>query len=75
VARDPGVWVVWIGCGILVLALFLALYTFHSRIWIRFSEKDGFWVAGWSNKLFLFEPKYQKLLSQLGPFLEKELKV
>lgn len=73
VARDPGVWVVWVGCGILVLALFLALYTHHSRLWVRYSESKGLQVVGWSNKLFLFEPRFEKLSSQLRDFLKKEL--
>jgi cytochrome c biogenesis protein len=60
VARDPGVWVVWIGSAILVLALFIALYTCHSRYWVAYTPRAGFVLVGWSNKLFLFEPRYEK---------------
>lgn len=60
VARDPGVWVVWIGCLILVGALFMALYTCHSRYWVAYTQETGFVVVGWSNKLFLFEPRYER---------------
>jgi cytochrome c biogenesis protein len=60
VARDPGVWIVWIGSAILILALFLALYTCHSRYWVAYTKEEGFVVVGWSNKLFLFEPRYEK---------------
>ncbi|MEW6056053.1 MAG: cytochrome c biogenesis protein ResB [Bdellovibrionota bacterium] len=63
VAKDPGVWIVWIGCSIMVLALFLALYTCHSRYWITFTKEQGFVVVGWSNKLFLFEPRFEKFYS------------
>lgn len=60
IARDPGVWVVWIGCAILTLALFVALYTCHSRYWVTYTKDKGFVVVGWSNKLFLFEPRFEK---------------
>lgn len=60
VARDPGVWVVWTGCLILVLALFIAIYTHHGRYWVAFTKQHGFVVVGWSNKLFLFEPRFEK---------------
>lgn len=64
VARDPGVWVVWIGSAILILALFIALYTCHRRYWVSFSEQEGFVVVGWSNKRFLFEPLFEKFLQE-----------
>lgn len=65
VARDPGVWVVWIGCLIMTAALFLALYTYHAKIWFRFSESHGFEIVGWSNKLFLFRPKFELVKNEL----------
>ncbi len=71
VARDPGVWVVWIGCLIMTGALFLALYTYHAKIWFRFSESHGFEIVGWSNKLFLFRPKFELVKNQLHETLEK----
>ncbi|MGE4233640.1 MAG: cytochrome c biogenesis protein ResB [Bacteriovoracia bacterium] len=70
VARDPGVGVVWIGSLILVLALFLALYTFHSRVWICYESGRGFVLAGWTNKVFLFENKFKKIIEEF----ENELK-
>jgi cytochrome c biogenesis protein len=35
VARDPGVWVVWLGCGLMVTGICLAFFFSHKRIWIR----------------------------------------
>lgn len=64
IARDPGVWIVWIGSAILVLALFLALYTNHRRYWITFTKDTGFVVVGWSNKLFLFDGQFEKFLGE-----------
>jgi cytochrome c biogenesis protein len=71
VAKDPGVWVVWIGCIILVAALFIALYTCHSRYWVAYTKEQGFVLVGWSNKLFLFEPRFEKF----NEAFRKELKL
>jgi cytochrome c biogenesis protein len=35
VAKDPGVWVVWLGCGLMVVGIFAAFALSHRRIWVR----------------------------------------
>jgi cytochrome c biogenesis protein len=35
VAKDPGVWVVWLGCLLMVLGVYAAFFLSHRRIWIR----------------------------------------
>lgn len=35
VAKDPGVWVVWLGCSLMVTGICLAFFFSHKRIWIR----------------------------------------
>jgi len=35
VAKDPGVWVVWLGCTLMVLGICLAFFFSHKRVWIR----------------------------------------
>lgn len=34
VAKDPGVWVVWMGCLLMVLGSFSAFFLSHRRIWV-----------------------------------------
>ena len=34
VAKDPGVWVVWIGCTLMVIGIFVAFFMSHKRIWV-----------------------------------------
>jgi cytochrome c biogenesis protein len=34
IAKDPGVWVVYIGCGLLLLGLYMAFFMAHRRIWL-----------------------------------------
>lgn len=35
VAKDPGVWVVWIGCLLMVVGIYTAFFMSHRRIWMR----------------------------------------
>lgn len=37
VAKDPGVWIVWLGCLLLVGGLFMVFFLSHRRVWIRVS--------------------------------------
>ena len=40
VAKDPGVWVVWLGCLLLVLGSCSAFFLSHRRIWVSIQEID-----------------------------------
>jgi cytochrome c biogenesis protein len=35
VAHDPGVWVVWSGCILMVIGICMAFFMSHKRLWIR----------------------------------------
>lgn len=35
VAKDPGVWVVWLGCALMVAGICLAFFFSHKRVWFR----------------------------------------
>lgn len=35
VAKDPGVWVVWLGCLLMVVGIYTAFFMSHRRIWVR----------------------------------------
>jgi len=41
VAKDPGVWWVYIGCGVMLLGLFIAFFISHRKIWALISEENG----------------------------------
>jgi len=40
VAKDPGVWVVYIGCALMLLGLYMAFFMSHQRIWL-YKKMDG----------------------------------
>ncbi len=41
VVHDPGVWVIWVGCTLMVLGLWFAFFVSHRRVWVRLREEDG----------------------------------
>ena len=49
VAKDPGVWVVWLGCLIMTLGIFVAFFMSHRRIWVRV-ENQTVTIAGNASK-------------------------
>lgn len=53
VSRDPGVWVVWGGCTLMVLGFLVAFFMSHRRLWLRAGPKGGktlVQVGGRTNK-------------------------
>jgi cytochrome c biogenesis protein len=51
--KDPGVWVVWVGCILLTLGCYFVFFTSHRRLWVKVEEKKGEYliiIAGTSNK-------------------------
>jgi cytochrome c biogenesis protein len=41
VVHDPGVWVIWTGCTLMVLGLWFAFFVSHRRIWVRLRAEGG----------------------------------
>jgi cytochrome c biogenesis protein len=39
VAKDPGVWVVWLGCALLVIGSTIAFFVSHRRIWVTITPR------------------------------------
>lgn len=52
VTKDPGVWVVWIGCGLMIFGLIVSFFFSHQRVWIRIPRSSGgeIILAGSANK-------------------------
>ena len=41
VTKDPGVWVVWIGCGLMIFGLIVSFFFSHQRVWVRIPKSPG----------------------------------
>lgn len=49
VTKDPGVWIVWIGCILMIIGIYGAFLMSHRRVWIRITGTEVT-VAGHTNK-------------------------
>lgn len=65
VAKDPGVWVVYIGCGLMLIGLYVAFFLSHQRIWVYIRPEGGMTrvlLCGTSNKNKIgFEQNFARL--------------
>jgi len=68
VSKDPGVWVVWFGCALMVAGICMAFFLSHKRIWVRI-EDGRVSMAGAANKN---QPAFQALFDGLAEKLKKE---
>ncbi len=68
VTKDPGVWVVWIGCFLMTNGLILSFFFSHQRVWVRIPKgPDGEIVlAGTANKNRVgFEKTFGELVDRI----------
>lgn len=54
VKYDPGVWLIWLGCGLMVVGFVVAFYFAHRKVWLRLSPagqgRCKIEIAGSTNK-------------------------
>jgi cytochrome c biogenesis protein len=68
VTKDPGVWVVWIGCSLMIFGLIVSFFFSHQRIWVRIPKSPGgeIVLAGSANKNRLgFEKTFGQLVDRV----------
>ena len=69
VAKDPGVWWVYIGCGLMLVGLIIAFFMSHRKVWALVKEEDGqvtVLFAGNANKNKLgFEKTFSALVEDM----------
>ncbi len=65
VTKDPGVWVVWTGCGLMIFGLIVSFFFSHQRVWAKIPKSPGgeIVLAGSTNKNRLgFEKTFGQLV-------------
>ncbi len=68
VTKDPGVWVVWIGCGLMILGLIVSFFSSHQRVWVRIPKSPAgeILLAGSANKNRVgFEKAFGELAGEI----------
>ena len=71
VSKDPGVWVVYIGCGLMLFGLVIAFFMSHQRIWIFIKEEEGgvsILFTGSANKNRV---GFEKIFNDLAEILQR----
>ena len=66
VTKDPGVWIVWGGSGLMILGIIVSFFFSHQRVWVRIpKDRAGEVVlAGSTNKNRIgFEKKFGELVN------------
>ncbi|PLX90975.1 MAG: cytochrome c biogenesis protein ResB [Desulfuromonas sp.] len=41
VTKDPGVWVVWLGCTLMIVGCLVAFFLSHRRMWVILTPQEG----------------------------------
>jgi len=73
VAKDPGVWVVWTGCFLMVVGTLIAFFMSHRRIWVRIQPlagKTGVKVGGTAHRN---QPGFELFFDEFKDKLKNEL--
>lgn len=65
VAKDPGVWVVWLGCALMVVGLFIAFFMSHKRVWIVVSKGYARMYGNASKNQAAFQMQFEELSDKL----------
>ncbi|MFB0507582.1 MAG: cytochrome c biogenesis protein ResB [Thermodesulfobacteriota bacterium] len=67
VMKDPGVWIVWLGCILLVWGLIVTFFFSHQRIWVLIPRRKAtILVSGTTNKnRIAFERRFHKTIAAL----------
>jgi cytochrome c biogenesis protein len=70
VRKDPGVWLVYLGCLIMAIGLYIAFFMSHARVWILMKEEKNttrLFISSSTNKnRIAFDQKLDKLVKELG---------
>ena len=65
VNKDPGVWVVWIGCIMMCLGLCIAFFMSHKRVWIVLNPGHARVFGNASKNQPAFQTEFEALVEKL----------
>jgi len=73
VAKDPGVWIVWLGCALMVVGSIVAFFLSHRRLWITIrpvGDKTGIKVGGSAHRN---QPAFEIFFDEFKKKLKAEI--
>jgi cytochrome c biogenesis protein len=66
VAKDPGVEIVWIGCTLMCLGLYIAFFMSHKRIWVVVSKGHARMYGNANKNQAAFSMQFDDLADKLS---------
>lgn len=66
VAKDPGVWTVWLGCTLMVVGLYIAFFMSHKRIWVVVSKGRAQMYGNASKNQAAFSMQFDDLANKFS---------
>lgn len=61
VAKDPGVWVVWLGCTLMVVGIGIAFFMSHKRVWVVVSKGHARMYGNASKNQAGFQMQFEEI--------------
>ena len=61
VAKDPGVWVVWLGCALMVIGIGVAFFMSHKRIWVVVTKGHARMYGNASKNQAAFQMQFEAI--------------
>lgn len=61
VAKDPGVWVVWLGCTLMIIGLCIAFFMSHKRVWVVVSKGKAHMYGNASKNQAAFQMQFEEI--------------
>ncbi len=73
VTQDPGVWVVWLGCFLMMAGFYMAFFMSHRRVWVRLTDKKGETLVEVAGSSHRNRYEFEKELERIGQSLQGQL--
>lgn len=61
VAKDPGVWVVWLGCALMVIGIGVAFFMSHKRVWVIVTKGHARMYGNASKNQAAFQMQFEDI--------------
>jgi cytochrome c biogenesis protein len=66
VNKDPGVWVVWAGCFLMMAGFYMTFFMSHRRVWVRMMEKKGETQVEMAGSSHRNRSEFEKEMDRIG---------
>jgi len=66
VNKDPGVWVVWAGCLLMMAGFYMTFFMSHRRVWVRITEKKGETQVEMAGSSHRNRSEFEKEMDRIG---------